>query len=165
MSPGDPEAPQPAEDESVERLRQELDAEKAHIAALEAENAALLAARQDGGDDAAKPRSGRRSHRFWVAILLVVACLLTPLSIVALFVKNEIGDTGRYVQTVKPLSSNPAIQSYVADDVSQELFARVDIKKYVKEALPKRADVLSGPLTSALQTFVQAAVLRCHRSM
>ncbi len=160
MSPGDPEAPQPAEDESVERLRQELDAEKAHIAALEAENKALLAARQGGGTDAAAPKPGRRSHRFWVAILLVVACLLTPLSIVALFVKNEIGDTGRYVQTVKPLSSNPAIQAYVADDVSQELFARVDIKKYVKEALPRRADVLSGPLTSALQTFVQAAVLR-----
>jgi hypothetical protein len=120
----------------------------------------LLAARTDVGHEAAKPKSARRSHRFWVAILLVVACLLTPLSIIALFVKNEIGDTGRYVQTIKPLSSNPAIQAYVANDVSDELFARVDIKKYVKEALPRRADVLAGPLTSALQTFVQAAVLR-----
>jgi hypothetical protein len=160
VSPGDPEAPKPADDESVERLRQELEAEKRHIAALEVENAALLAARVDIGDEAATPKSARRSHRFWVAILLVVACLLTPLSIIALFVKNEIGDTGRYVQTIKPLSSNPAIQAYVASDVSDELFARVDIKKYVKEALPKRADPLAGPLTSALQTFVQAAVLR-----
>ena len=159
MSAGDPEAQQ-ADDESVERLRQELEAEKQRIAALEAENAALLASRPSVGDDGAKATSGRRSHHFWVAILLVVACLLTPLSIIALFVKNEIGNTDRYVQTIKPLASNPAIQEYVADDVSEELFARVDIDKYVKEALPKRANVLAGPLTSALQTFVKAAVLR-----
>jgi len=145
----------------VEQLRQELEAEKARIAALEAENAALVAATGRGeGDAAAKKKTGRRSHRFWIAILLVIATVLTPLTIVALFVKNQINDTDRYVQTVKPLASNPALQAYVAEDVSQQLFERVDIKKYVKDALPRRADVLAGPLTSALQGFVRQAVER-----
>ncbi len=157
-----PEVPDPgqADDGSVAALREELEAEKQRIAALEAENAALLAAGSGlGGESPAAP-AGRRSHRFWVALLLVLATILTPVAIVAIFLKNEIGSTDRYVQTVEPLSSNPAIQAYVADDVSDELFARVDIKKYVKDALPKRADPLAGPLTSALQTFVRTAVLK-----
>lgn len=159
MSPDDPTPPTP--DESVEELRQELEAEKQRIAALETENAALLAAsggKGTGTTTTAKP--GRRSHRFWVAILLVIGTLLTPLTIVALFVKQQINDTGRYVQTIKPLATNAAVQAYVAEEVSQQLFERVDIKKYVKDALPKRADVLVGPLTSALQGFVQQAVER-----
>jgi hypothetical protein len=150
-------------DESVEHLRRELEAEKARIAALEAENAALLARRADAGGEGAKPK-GRRSHRAWVALLLVLATILTPLSIVALFLKNEVGSTDRYVQTVKPLSTNPAIQAYVADDVSQQLFERVDIERYVKDALPKRADPLAGPLTGALQTFVRTAVQKIIES-
>lgn len=106
----------------------------------------------------------RRSHRFWVAILLVLGTVLTPISILALFVKNQISDTSRYVQTVKPLSSNPAIQSYVADDVSKELFAQVNVGKYVREALPDRAQPLAGPLTGALQSFVREATLRIIKS-
>jgi chromate transport protein ChrA len=153
-----PDAGRPDEG-SVARLRERLEAERRRIEALEAENAALLAARAEARGRPKAP-GGRRSHRFWVALLLVLATILTPVAIVAIFLKNEIGSTDRYVQTVEPLSSNPAIQAYVADDVSDELFARVDIKKYVKDALPKRADPLAGPLTSALQTFVRTAVLK-----
>jgi hypothetical protein len=159
VSPDDTTTPNPSGDDSVERLRRELEAEKQHIAALEAENAALLAATGGDADAAGKPKL-RSSHRFWVSILLVIACLLTPLSIVALFVKNQINDTGRYVQTIKPLASDPAVQAYVAADVSNELFRQVDIRKYVEEALPKRAHVLAGPLTSALQGFVREATQR-----
>jgi hypothetical protein len=153
VSPDDPSAP-----ESVEELREELEAEKQRIAALEAE---LLAAKGGtGSGDGAEAKRGRRSHGFWVAILLVLATVLTPFTILAVFVKQQINDTGRYVQTVKPLASNPAIRAYVADEVSQQLFERVNIKKYVKDALPRRADVLAGPLTSALQGFVRQAAER-----
>ncbi len=147
-------------DESLEQLREELEAEKARIAALEAQNAELLAASGGAETGEAPTKRGRKSHRFWVAILLVIATLLTPLTIVALFVKQQINDTDRYVQTIKPLASNDAIRAYVADDVSQQLFERVDIEQYVKDALPKRADVLAGPLTSAIQGFVRQAVER-----
>lgn len=157
MSPDDASTPGPP-DESVEHLRQELEAEKQRIAALEAENAALLAARGESGAGRVTPK--RRSHHFWVALLLVIATVLTPLTILAIFVKQQINDTDRYVSTVDPLASNAAIQAYVAEDVSQQLFERVDIKKYVKDALPSRADVLAGPLTSALQGFVRQAVER-----
>jgi hypothetical protein len=143
---------------SVDELRAELDADRKRIAQLEAENAALAASRKTRSK--AVREAGRRTHRFWVAVLLVFGMLLTPVAILAVFLRNEIRDTGRYVQTVKPLSTNPAIQSYVADEISQELFARVDIDGYVKDALPERAQALAGPLTGAVQSFVREAVLR-----
>jgi hypothetical protein len=142
----------------MEALQAELEANRQRIADLEAENAALAVARATRGK--ATPPGGRRTHHFWVAFLLVFGMLLTPVAIVAVFLKNQVSDTGRYVQNVKPLSSNEAIQSYVADNITTELFARVDINKYVKEALPERAQVLAGPLTTALQSFVREATFR-----
>jgi hypothetical protein len=117
------------------------------------------AAGTDAAVDGVKPK-GRRTHRFWVSLLLVIGLVLTPLTFVALFVKSQINDTDRYVQTIRPLADDPAIQAYVAEDVADALFERVDIKEYVEDALPKRADVLAGPLTAALQSFVRQAVER-----
>ena len=147
-----------SDDLSPDALRAELDADRQRIAQLEAENAALAASRMTRAE--AAPEAGRRTHRFWIVVLLVVGMVLTPVAILALFLRNELGDTGRYVHTVKPLSSNPAIQSYVADEITKELFARVDIDTYVKDALPERAQALAGPLTGAVQSFVREATLR-----
>jgi hypothetical protein len=147
-----------SDDRSVDELRAELEADRKRIAQLEAENAALAAS--GNGRSKKAPKEGRRTHRFWVALLLVLGMVLTPVAILAVFLHNEIRDTGRYVQTVKPLSSNPAIQAYVADEISKELFARVDIDSYVKEALPARAQALAGPLAGAVQSFVREAALR-----
>ncbi len=150
--------PNKSDDASVDELHAELEADRLRIAQLEAENAALAASRTPGR------KTGRPTHRFWVAVLLILGMVLTPLSILALFMKNEINDTSRYVRTVKPLSSDPAIQAYVADQITKELYARVDVNSYVKEALPARAQVLAGPLTGALQSFVREAAMRVIQS-
>ena len=163
MSPDDTNGGASASDptpESVGQLRRELEEEKQRIAALEAENAKLLAASGKGEDGGDTVPHGRKSHRFWVALLLLIAMILTPFTILAIFVKGQINDTGRYVSTVEPLAENPALQAYVAEDVSNQLFERVNIKEYVEDALPKRADALAGPLASALRGFVRQAVER-----
>ena len=147
-----------SDDLSPDALRAELAADRQRIAQLEAENAALAASRMTRSE--AAPEAGRRTHRFWIVVLLVVGMVLTPVGILALFLRNELADPGRYIHTVKPLSSNPAIQSYVADEITKELFARVDIDTYVKDALPERAQALAGPLTGAVQSFVREATLR-----
>jgi hypothetical protein len=141
-------------------LKAELDAEKRRAAALEARNAALEDKRR-----ASRDASGaRRGHRFLVAILLVLGFVLTPVTIVVLFAHTEITDTGRYVSTIKPLASDPAVQQYTADQVTNQLFAQVDVGQYVTEALPPRAQVLAGPLTNALKSFTHEATLRVLES-
>ena len=87
---------------------------------LEAENAAL--ARRGRRVPGRSRRPGGERIGFWVAVLLVLGMVLTPISILALFLRAEIGDTDRYVETVEPLSSDPAIQSYVADEITTQLF-------------------------------------------
>jgi hypothetical protein len=106
----------------------------------------------------------RRTHRVLVVLLVVLGSVLTPVTILTLFVHTEISDTNRYVQNVSPLSSNPAIQSYVADDISKRLFAAVDVTAYVRDALPARADRLAAPMSTALQSFVREATLRVLQS-
>ena len=81
-----------SDDLSVDALRSELDADRKRIAQLEAENAALAAARTTRSKAAREP--SRRTHRFWIAVLLVVGMVLTPVAILAVFLQNEIRDTG-----------------------------------------------------------------------
>jgi hypothetical protein len=137
--------------DDVTRLRAELAELDRRTARLEARATATVEPRR---------RAKRRgSHRFWVAILLMLGTLLTPLSLLAVYVKTQVTDTGRYLQTVKPLASDPAVQSYVAGQISSQLLAQVDIEKYVNRALPRSARAFDGPLTGALESFTQRAIL------
>jgi hypothetical protein len=116
------------------------------------------------GEPPRKPRLWRRAS---VAILLILGAILTPVAVLVTYAKTQVLDTDRYVATVKPLASDPAIQNYVADQVSSSLLAQIDVKAYVDDALsafPPRAQGLSGPITTAVQTFVHEAALRVVQS-
>ncbi len=121
-----------------------------------------------GGNDnsapAEKVKKPRRRHLILVSILLVLGIILTPITMVALYVRTQVNDTGRYVDTVAPLASNPAIQAYVADDITNRLFEQVDVESYIKSVLPTQADPIAGPISTALQTFVHTTVLKIVQS-
>jgi hypothetical protein len=108
--------------------------------------------------------SVRRGHRVWSTILIVVASILTPITIVALFVNTQLTDTNRYVQNVAPLSRNPAVQSFVADSISGSLIAAIDEHKYIASLLPKRAQPLIDPLRTAFEGFITATTLKVVQS-
>ena len=52
----------------------------------------------------------------------------------------------------------------VATDVTQALFARVDLVEQAREALPPRAQFLAAPLANGLQTFTETTVRRILES-
>ncbi len=68
------------------------------------------------------------------------------------------------MDTVRPLATNPAVQTFVATRVTNRLFSQVDVTAYVQEVLPDRAQPLAGPLTAALKTFTYQATLRVLQS-
>jgi hypothetical protein len=116
-------------------------------------------------DPAPQPATNeRRGHKVLVTLLLVIGAILTPLAIITLFVKAEVTDTNRYVQTITPVAKDPAVQQYVATELTNQLFEQVDIESYVKEALPSRAEALAGTITSAMKTATQDVVLRAVES-
>src|SRR5436190_8123760 len=126
------------------------------------------------------PRKPRLWRRFCVAVLLILGFVLTPVAVLVTYAKTQVLDTDRYVATVKPLASHPAIQNYVADTITTNLLAQVDVKAYVNQALQAlpaegqllqrlpgqgaASQALAGPISSAVQNFVHQAALRVVQS-
>jgi hypothetical protein len=106
----------------------------------------------------------RRSRRIGAVALIVLASVLAPIATVGVWLRSEITDTGRYVETVEPLVSDPAVQTFVADRVTQRLFEEVDVQSAIESALPDEAAFLSSALTAGVQTVVREATLRVVQS-
>jgi hypothetical protein len=105
-----------------------------------------------------------RPRGFWqrtrspiAVILIIIGSILAPLSVMTVYLRNQVLSTDRYVSTVAPLGSDPAVQSLVAVQVTNQLFSRVDVKSEIEDVLPHRASFLAGPLTSALHSVTLAA--------
>ncbi|MEU9619515.1 MULTISPECIES: hypothetical protein [unclassified Streptomyces] len=132
--------------------RAELEALRARVAALE-----------EGDPDRHRPRA-----RSLLAVLLVlVAAVLTPLSIVSTWARNEIGDTDNYVAMMAPLASDADVQAAVTDRVTGAVVKHLDLKALLADVAPADRPVvdkalarLSGPLTTGVSDFVHQTVER-----
>ena len=116
------------------------------------------------------PRPRQRWRSLVATLLIVIGCILVPVAGVAVWTKNLVTDTDRYVTTVAPLARDPAIQSAVTDKITAEIFARLDVQGITNQAIdalaergvpPSVADplhALSGPMASGVQGFVHTEV-------
>jgi hypothetical protein len=97
-------------------------------------------------------------------ILVLVAVLLVPVSVVSVFAIGEVSNTDQYVETVAPLAENPAIQAAVTDELTTLIMNYIDIDEISKQAVAavggsseeskQLASVLAEPLKSGLTDFV-----------
>ncbi|MEV6115239.1 hypothetical protein AB0L59_22665 [Streptomyces sp. NPDC052109] len=96
------------------------------------------------------------------AVLIVVGCMLAPLSVVAVWAADQVGDTDRYVDTVAPLASNPDVQNAVADRATDALMTRIDLPArladLVPEDRPRLRKALGGKLGDSLEGAVRGFV-------
>ena len=111
-----------------------------------------------------EPHPRHRARKIGAIVLIVLAGILAPISTMGLWLRSQVTDTGKYVRTVAPLVSDPDVQDFVADRVTDRLFEEVDVQTAIQQALPERASFLSGALTSGLQTVVREATLRVVES-
>lgn len=75
-------------------------------------------------------RHGTRSHRLRFAAtiaLLILTGVLVLGTVTARYVHAELLDTDRYVATVAPLASEPAIQDAITDLVTTAILAQLDV--------------------------------------
>ncbi|WP_406723883.1 hypothetical protein WJ438_03310 [Streptomyces sp. GD-15H] len=112
----------------------------------------------------------RRVRLAGSSVLLLLALLLAPLAVVAAWVQDAVSDTDRYVETVAPLASDPAVQEAVINRLTDRVVENVDVAAVtdsLAEALqdagaPPRvvegAESLEGPLRNAVRTVVDRAV-------
>ncbi len=103
--------------------------------------------------------------------LIVIACLMAPVSVFSVWAKGEITDTSRYVATVAPLASNPAVQQAVTTRITQEIFKHIDVKSLATDTVNAIASnrnltptqqaalqALTGPLTSGIESFTESTI-------
>ena len=97
-------------------------------------------------------------------ILLVAAVVLTPITLSAVWVRNELLDTNRYVETMAPLARDPRIQTAIATRVTNEIFADQRVQDALKSKLPDSIDFLAAPASQALRQTTYNVTLRLTES-
>jgi len=68
------------------------------------------------------PGSRQRWRTILAILLIVVGCVLAPLAGVAVWARNQVTNTDRYVRTVAPLAVDPAIQAAIAEQITTQIF-------------------------------------------
>jgi hypothetical protein len=122
------------------------------------------------GGAGADPVSRQRWRTILAVVLIVVGCVLAPLAGVAVWARNQVTNTDRYVRTVAPLASDPAIQQAIADQITTQIFTYLDVRGLTNQTVdalaerglrPQVANQLrgfAGPLASGIQGFVRTEV-------
>jgi hypothetical protein len=117
-----------------------------------------------------KPVRRRRGWRTPVAaLLIVVGCVLAPLSVVAVWTANQVSDTSQYVANVEPLIKNPAIQNALTNKLTSEIVTRINVKGRTDQAAAELSQKgftriggllkgVSGSLASGVQGFVHSRI-------
>jgi hypothetical protein len=159
----------PEDSALTEEERAELQRLRAEVTTLRSQ--AQQAAAAGGGRSVAVGRGTRQRWRTIVAtLLIVVACMLAPLSVAAIWTRNQVTNTDRYVATVTPLASDPAIQNAIADQITAQVFTYIDIKGLTTQAVdalagrglrPELADQLQAfavPIANGVQSFTRSQV-------
>jgi len=121
-----------------------------------------------GGSPGAEPggRPGPAGHGPWVrstlsGVLIVLAALLAPLGVVAVWAADIVGDTDRYVATVAPLADKQDVQAAITRLVTDQVMARVDVDTLISQAAPSDQPLLRkalGPLREPVNDAVRDLV-------
>jgi hypothetical protein len=114
--------------------------------------------------------SRQRWRTILAVLLIVLGCVLAPLAGLAVWARNQVTNTDRYVRTVAPLAADPAIQAAIADQITTQIFTYLDVQRLTDQTVdalaerglrPQVADQLrgfAGPLASGIQGFVRTEV-------
>jgi hypothetical protein len=148
--------------------------ERAELERLRAEVSRLRAEATTGGPEA--PPRRRRSASHWGrtlvgALLILISCVLAPLSVVAVWARGEVTDTDRYVDTVAPLAQDPAIQQAITTNLTNVVFQYIDVdgittqtmtalaqRDIVPPALATQLQALAVPIASGIRSFTEDQV-------
>jgi hypothetical protein len=114
----------------------------------------------------AAPRKQRKIGARSVAALLVfiIAVLVTPVALVGHWGHRTVIDTTRYLETVGPLASDPAVQESISEAVTNAITSQINTEELVGGLLgnivenPTILDKLSGPISAGIDGLIGQAV-------
>ena len=85
--------------------------------------------------DQAQARRRRLGWRAPVAtVLIVLGCLLAPVSVLGIWTANQVSNTDRYVANIEPLIHDPSIQNALTDKITNQITAHLNVVGYANQA-------------------------------
>jgi hypothetical protein len=138
--------------------------ERAELERLRAEVTQL---RSQPAGQARRRRIGWRTPV--ATVLIVIGCLLAPVSVLAVWSANQVSDTSRYIANIEPLVHNPAIQNALTDKITFQVTSHLNVPRLTDQAatlltskgLPRVGSLLktfAPSLASAVAGFVHSTV-------
>jgi hypothetical protein len=158
------------EQEEVERLRAEVAELRDREVELRDREADLRTREAEvlSQEEARRPR--RRGWRAPVAtVLIVIGCLLAPISVLGVWTANQVSNTDRYVANIEPLIHDPAIQNALTDKITTQITTHLNVVGYANQAataltsrgLPRVGTLLktfAPSIASAIAGFIHTQV-------
>jgi hypothetical protein len=134
--------------------------ERAELEALRAEVAGTHTGR--------KGQAARGGRWVGAVALFVVSAVLFSASVIAVFVRSQLLNTNRYVETVSPLARDPAIQDAVTNRLTDEFMTRLDIAGLTQQlandlkarGIPDVVDQLVSPVVGGVRSFISDQIHR-----
>jgi len=118
-------------------------------------------------------RQARRRRGGWRApvsvILIVLGCVLAPVSVLGVWSANQVSDTSRYIANIEPLVHDPAIQNALTDKITIQITSRLNVTGVTNQAadlltskgLPRVGTLLktfAPQISSAVAGFIHSTV-------
>jgi hypothetical protein len=97
-------------------------------------------------------------------VLIVLAAILIPVSVLSVWAINTVTNTDKYVETMAPLARNPVIIDGLVTRATDALFSNPSVKTKVSDSLPKAAEPLVEPVLSQVKTYVHSLALQVFSS-
>jgi len=169
--PGDTRAEQPGgeltEQPGDEPAGQPGGGKETEVERLRAENSELRG-------KLTTPRRHRVRHTFRAiaaVVLIVLGCVLAPVTVLAIWTANQVSDTSRYVANVAPLIHEPSVQNALTDRITNEITSRLDVQALASQAATQLNDrgftrisgllnSFAAPLASAVNGFIHTEVAK-----
>jgi hypothetical protein len=95
-----------------------------------------------------------------VVVLFAVGFALVPVAGLAVWSRNTLLDTDRYVETVAPLSDDPNVINSVAGRVTDAIFAQIDVEGELEANLPPRLTFAAGPIANQIESTTNDLVVK-----
>jgi hypothetical protein len=144
-----------------------------HERDAEAETGVTAAGDARSGQEQTAPRARRRlGWRGPVAtLLIVIGCVLAPVSVLAVWTSDQVSNTDKYVANVSPLITEPAVRNALTGKISTAVTSQIDVQGVTKQVaaqldgkgLTKLSALLSsvsGSIASGVNGFIHSAVAK-----
>src|SRR6202035_5827860 len=107
-----------------------------------------------------KTRRGHLPRRISAWVLVVLASILIPISVISVWAIRTVTNTDQYVATMAPLARNAVIVDHLASKATDELFSTHIVQDKVTAALPAKAKPIVAPIVNELHGYTYNLALK-----